>query len=59
MAIDINDGIDISWKVHESNAQIIGHGHVSGENGQIDSDLATLTKAIRFGNQLARTVHET
>jgi hypothetical protein len=33
-------------EVNESEAQIIGHGHVAGENGQINPDLTTLTTSL-------------
>ena len=35
-------------KSYESKAQIIGHGHVCGENGQINPDLSTLTTALKL-----------
>lgn len=42
---------------HESKAQIIGHGHVSGENGQIDPDLTTLTTSLELIKNITATYH--
>ncbi|NNK85361.1 MAG: hypothetical protein HKO91_07415 [Desulfobacterales bacterium] len=42
-------------KSDESEAKIIGHGHVSGENGQIDSDITTLTTSLKLIDKATTT----
>lgn len=39
-------------KPHEGEAQIVGHGHVSGDTGQIDTDLTTLDTALKLINKV-------
>ncbi len=46
----------VVWKGHitvgdqnsETEAKIIGHGHVAGADGSINTDISTLTTAIKF-----------
>jgi hypothetical protein len=45
----------VGAKSHESNAQIIGHGHVSGENGQINPDVTTLTTSLKLIKKVTAT----
>lgn len=40
--------IDIGGQISQSEARIIGHGHVAGIDGKIDPDLSTLTTAINL-----------
>ena len=42
-------------KSHESKAQIIGHGHVSGENGQINPDVTTLNTSLELIKKVTAT----
>jgi hypothetical protein len=38
--------LQIGDQISQSRAEIIGHGHVAGADGRIDSDLSTLTTAL-------------
>jgi len=42
-------------KPDESEAKLIGHGHASGENGQIDPELATLTTSLKLIEKVTAT----
>ncbi len=41
----------------KSEAKIIGHGHVAGEDGKINSDLSTLTTALKLIDKVEAVYH--
>ena len=49
--------IQVGNQISKSEAKIIGHGHVAGEDGTINPDLSTLTTALRLIKKVEAVYH--
>ena len=49
--------IQVGNQISKSEAKIIGHGHVAGEDGKINPDLSTLTTSLRLIEKVEAVYH--
>lgn len=49
--------IQVGNQISKSEAKIVGHGHVAGEDGKINPDLSTLTTSLRLLEKVEAVYH--
>ena len=49
--------IEVGNQISKTEAMIIGHGHVAGEDGKINSDLSALTTSLRLIEKVEAVYH--